>query len=231
MRLPDRFLARHALHAGLALSIPRLHAVFAVDDVESDRQRVDDPLDEAALLVVLPRAQRDLDLELPRPLGVGEPRDEHVRDHAQDEMVFDAERGRSTERNGAEWLKLIGEEGPDDDAVRLGEVGGEQRAHLVGLRCLVSGGGALLESTRAEGPEHALVCVDRGPCGVYDGDELVVLGLARGESRRDGGDSRERARCSNHVRVDGGDRGWAQGSSKVGRIARPASAVAPPRTR
>src|SRR5262249_24113868 len=82
----------------------------------------------------------------------------------------------------------------------------------------------------AEGPEHALLGTDRGACSVDDGNELVVLGLARGESSRDGGDSRESARCSNYVRVDGGDRRWAQRSSKVGRIAPPASTGASPRT-
>jgi len=60
---------------------------------------------------------------------------------------------------------------------------------------------------------------------------VIVLGIARGETCRDSSDSRESARCSNHVRFDGGDRRWAQRSSKVGRIAPPASTVASPRTR
>ena len=35
-RTTNRFLARHALHAGFPFSVPRLNAIVAIDDVESD---------------------------------------------------------------------------------------------------------------------------------------------------------------------------------------------------
>ena len=111
MRLADRFLARHALHAGFALPIPRLDAVFAVDDVESDGQRVDDALDETSLLVVLPvRSATSISSWRARSAWASHGTSMSAMTR-RTEMVFGA-RARSTVRNGddAEGLRLIGEE-------------------------------------------------------------------------------------------------------------------------
>ena len=83
-RPADRFFARHALQPGLALAIPRLNAVLAVDHVEADRQRIDDLLGEAALLVDLARARRHLGLEAVRVLGVAQRRREQVGDRRRE---------------------------------------------------------------------------------------------------------------------------------------------------
>src|SRR5665213_2733416 len=45
----ERVVALHALHAGLARAIPRAHAILAIDDVQSERERVEDLLREMIL--------------------------------------------------------------------------------------------------------------------------------------------------------------------------------------
>ena len=57
-RATNRFLARHALEARLALAVPGLNAIRAVDHIQAHRQRVDDLFGESALLVDFARAGR-----------------------------------------------------------------------------------------------------------------------------------------------------------------------------
>src|SRR3954469_12675501 len=52
-RPSDCFFARNALHTCLALSVPHRNAVVAIDHVEPDRQRVDDPLGHLPLAIDL----------------------------------------------------------------------------------------------------------------------------------------------------------------------------------
>src|SRR6185369_1579836 len=62
-RASERNVTRDALPACLALVVPRLNAVLAIDDVQADGQRIDDARDEAALLVQGARPLVDLDLQ------------------------------------------------------------------------------------------------------------------------------------------------------------------------
>jgi hypothetical protein len=55
----ERVLARDALGSRLALAVPGANPVGAVDHVQADRQRIDDPCHEVALRFQLARAQRD----------------------------------------------------------------------------------------------------------------------------------------------------------------------------
>ena len=79
-RAADRLLARHALHARLALAVPDRDAVLAVDHVQADRQRVDDALGDAALAVDLARALDDLALQALRVRGLPQHGGEDVGD-------------------------------------------------------------------------------------------------------------------------------------------------------
>jgi hypothetical protein len=192
-RPADRVVARYALHAGLALSIPRLNAVLAVDDVQPDGKRVDDPFDEAPLLVVLLRPQGDLDLQLMRALGMLEPRYEHVGDGAQCEVVLGVEASRHAKRDRTESLLVAGHEGPNDKPVALRDAAREQRAHVIGARRRVCGCGEPVEASGRERPEHALIGGQRGSRGVHHELELVPLRLGDREACRNGRDAREAA--------------------------------------
>ena len=65
-------VAPEALGAGLPLAVPALDPVVAVDDVEADRQAVDDEAGEAAVLLDLARLGRHLAGEVGRQLDRGE---------------------------------------------------------------------------------------------------------------------------------------------------------------
>ena len=54
-RAADRLFARYALDTDLAFAIPRLNAIRTVDHVETDGERIDDLLDEAALFYMKAR--------------------------------------------------------------------------------------------------------------------------------------------------------------------------------
>src|SRR5262249_471626 len=71
-RSADRFFARHAVDARLALAVPRLDAIRAIDHVEADRKRIDDLLGEASLLVDLPRSRGNLRLETRGMFGIAQ---------------------------------------------------------------------------------------------------------------------------------------------------------------
>ncbi len=90
-RLADRLVARHALHPCFTLPVPRLNAVFPVDDVQPDWQRVDDALGEAALFVDLSSAELDLDGELARVLGVREEGREQVGQCPEEDALLGGE--------------------------------------------------------------------------------------------------------------------------------------------
>ena len=62
-RAADGVRARHALQPRLPLVIPGMNAVFAVHDVQPERQGVDHALDEYPLLSDLPHTRRDLLLQ------------------------------------------------------------------------------------------------------------------------------------------------------------------------
>jgi hypothetical protein len=65
--------ARNALEAGLAAVIPGLNPIVAVDDVEAERQGIDDLLDEVTLLAEFGGPGVDLGLERTKGLaGHGE---------------------------------------------------------------------------------------------------------------------------------------------------------------
>ena len=90
--------------AGFAFAIPRLNAIRAVDDVQADRQRVDDLLGEPALLVDLARSRRDFRLESMRVLGVAQRRREEVGDRREKEPVLGGQNAARPGGNGAEFL-------------------------------------------------------------------------------------------------------------------------------
>ena len=69
-RSPDRVLARHALHARLALPVPDGDAILAIDHVQPDGERVDDARRHPALSIDLLGALDDLGLELLRVRGL-----------------------------------------------------------------------------------------------------------------------------------------------------------------
>jgi hypothetical protein len=62
----DDFVPPEARSADLALAVPDLDAVVAIDHVEADRQAVDDQTDEPALLSDLTGLGRDFDRQVRR---------------------------------------------------------------------------------------------------------------------------------------------------------------------
>ena len=115
-RAADRFFARHALHAGLALAVPGLDAILAVDHVEADRQRVDDLLGEPPLLLDLARARRHFRLEPVRVFGVAQRRSEQVGDGRDEDRVLAGERAARPHGERAELLSS-GQETHRDESV------------------------------------------------------------------------------------------------------------------
>ncbi len=100
-RPADRFLTRDALHAGFTLAIPRLNAVLPIDDIETERQRVDDLLGEDALAVDLDRAGLDFNLELAAFLRVRELGREKIGDGGHEHPLVSAQRPRHAYRERA----------------------------------------------------------------------------------------------------------------------------------
>ena len=80
----EGFLARDTLRARLALAIPGADAIGAVDHVQTNGQRVDDPCREVALELELACSQRDFRGEVLLQRGRGEHRGEHLSDNDQD---------------------------------------------------------------------------------------------------------------------------------------------------
>ena len=117
-RPADRLLARHALHSGLALAVPGLNAVFAVDHVETDGKRVDDLLGEATLLLDLLRAEAHLDRHLLRVLGVGDRRGQQVGNGGEDNALLGVERAVDTQHENAQQ-SLAGDQ-PDEHGSLVG---------------------------------------------------------------------------------------------------------------
>ena len=82
-RPADHVVAPEALGAGLPLPVPALDAVVAIDDVEAERQAVDDEAGEAAVLLDLAGLRRHLAGQVGRELDRGEIRRQEIRDDGQ----------------------------------------------------------------------------------------------------------------------------------------------------
>ena len=155
-RAADRLFARHALHPGLALAIPRLNAILAVDHVEADRQRVDDLLGESPLLVDLARPRRDLRLEAMGVLGVAERRREQVGDRGEKELVLGGQRPTWPGGEGAELL-AAGEQACGDEAVACETVvAAQQLFDGRGRRVVVGDGPGAAKPVEPAQPEAGL---------------------------------------------------------------------------
>src|SRR2546427_13251454 len=112
---PHGVLARHALRAGLALAVPGTDAVPAIDDVQADRQRVDDLGGEAALRLHLVGTQRHLGGEVLGQLCRGDHGRKNPRHHDHD-VVGDAfiATARYDDLQRAQRLVFVGAREPHD---------------------------------------------------------------------------------------------------------------------
>ena len=173
-RATDRLIARHALHAGLALPVPSLDAILAIDDVESDRQRVDDLGGEAALLLDLHRALDDFALETPGIIGGAEGRREHIGDGEEEEALVGRERLLAAQDERAEHA-MTGEEPNAAESAS-------------GIVAIVQKGGDVSEVylvlTRTE-PERALVSPELSADGYDNARRHGADRLTGGERRCD----------------------------------------------
>ena len=92
-RPADDVVAAEALGARLALAVPALDAVVAVDDVEAERQAVDDEAGEAPVLLDLARLRRHLAGEVGGQLDRGEIRRQEIRHDGQHLEIGRVRRG------------------------------------------------------------------------------------------------------------------------------------------
>src|SRR5437868_6202971 len=112
---PDRFLSGYALHARLALPIPCLNAVLAIDHIQADGQGIDDLGGEAALLFDLHRPLDDFALEAARVFGRAQRRGEHVSYGKEDQPLVCFQRLTPSNDERAEDA-MAGEEAHADKA-------------------------------------------------------------------------------------------------------------------
>ena len=134
-RAADRLFARHTLHARLALAIPDGDAIVAIDDVESDGQRVDDALRDSALAIDLLRPLDDLGLQPLRVRRLPKHRREDVGDRCKECLLL-RERRRSG-RAGADRVPR----GIENSREQVGAVGCRRRRRGCGARHFVAGSG------------------------------------------------------------------------------------------
>ena len=120
-RAAEGLLARHTLHARLALAIPHGDAVLAVDDVQADRQRVDDAFGDAALAIDLARAVDDLGLEALRVCSLAQHGCEDVGHGGEKRVLVGIERRRRRQHESAERITRRIE--PDDEHLFVGSAG------------------------------------------------------------------------------------------------------------
>ena len=78
---PHGVVARHALGSALAFTVPGTDQVGAVNHVQADWQRINDPPHEVALRLHLPGAQRHLGSQVLRQLGRGDQGRQDLRHH------------------------------------------------------------------------------------------------------------------------------------------------------
>ena len=203
-RAPEGGLARQALRADLALAIPELHLVVAIDDVDAERKRVDDLLDEPTLLVHLRRVRvalrrqrlglRRVAAEQRQQVHDGTERSERVgragsrEDEHRDRAIAEPQSARAEVRGGVQRLAL-------ERAAR----GIALRRHLI---CPV--GPAAREAAAAHGPDRGRVRASVGADGPKRLREDRVGVRSGGGERDQGGEQR-----SGHGTRQGEDRGRA----------------------
>ena len=131
--LPDGVLARHALRAHFAVAVPGLDAILAIDDVEAERQRVDDARGEPSLGFHFARAAGDFSRQAMNVFGVRELGREQVRHDREYFARLSGHRRRTADGKDADALALADEPASDNtrQRVRLGSslhiAGGEKR--------------------------------------------------------------------------------------------------------
>ena len=183
---------------GLALAVPRLNAVLAIDHVQAERQRVDDLLGEDPLAIDLGGARLDFDFEAMRVFGTAERRREQIGDGDDEEVILRREIASRPKRQRAEVVAAR-RESCDDEAVV-----GQRRGYLRSLAKL------LFDRRRRRGisrhrprapksidaaqPQRRLRSVELADRSRQHSRQNGFDRFAGGEPGRDLGDRRKRAR-------------------------------------